>query len=60
MYHIEDNGQPLVSLGFIIGLDYKNPHRNLYQVTFTLAYNEINAVWKATHYLISIMTRKFR
>nr|CDP92458.1 Bm13945, isoform a [Brugia malayi] len=31
MYHIEDNGQPLVSLGLIIGLDYKNPHTNLYQ-----------------------------
>lgn len=33
MYHIEDNGQPLVSLGLIIGLDYKNPHTNLYQVS---------------------------
>uniref|UniRef100_A0A8R1Y352 Electron transfer flavoprotein-ubiquinone oxidoreductase n=1 Tax=Onchocerca volvulus TaxID=6282 RepID=A0A8R1Y352_ONCVO len=31
MYHINDNGQPLVSLGLIIGLDYKNPHINLYQ-----------------------------
>ncbi|TKR66881.1 hypothetical protein L596_023111 [Steinernema carpocapsae] len=26
LYHIEDNGQPLVSIGFVVALDYKNPH----------------------------------
>lgn len=43
MYHIKDGGQPLVSLGFIIGLDYKNPHTNLYQVMCCLIY-EVNVV----------------
>jgi len=28
LYHIEDNGQPLVSVGFIVALDYKNPYTN--------------------------------
>ncbi|VDN43201.1 unnamed protein product [Gongylonema pulchrum] len=32
MYHMEYEGQPLVSLGLIIGLDYKDPYINLYQV----------------------------
>ncbi|KAK6100843.1 Electron transfer flavoprotein-ubiquinone oxidoreductase family protein [Brugia pahangi] len=40
MYHIEDNGQPLVSLGLIIGLDYKNPHTNLYQTSLFHKMNE--------------------
>ena len=31
LYHIEDNGQPLVSLGFIVALDYRNPYLNPYQ-----------------------------
>ncbi|CAJ0573965.1 unnamed protein product, partial [Mesorhabditis spiculigera] len=31
LYHIEDNGQPLVSIGFIVALDYKNPYMNPYQ-----------------------------
>ncbi|KAL3068037.1 hypothetical protein niasHT_038027 [Heterodera trifolii] len=28
LYHLEDNGQPLVSVGFIVALDYKNPFLN--------------------------------
>ncbi|CAJ0578878.1 unnamed protein product, partial [Mesorhabditis spiculigera] len=31
LYHLEDNGQPLVALGFILALDYKNPYLNPYQ-----------------------------
>lgn len=31
MYHLEDDGQPLVSIGFVIGLDYKNPYLNPYK-----------------------------
>uniref|UniRef100_A0A915P249 Electron transfer flavoprotein-ubiquinone oxidoreductase n=1 Tax=Meloidogyne floridensis TaxID=298350 RepID=A0A915P249_9BILA len=34
LYHIEDNGQPLVSIGFL-GLDYKNPYLNPFK-TFQL------------------------
>ncbi|KAK0418969.1 hypothetical protein QR680_013880 [Steinernema hermaphroditum] len=30
LYHIEDDGQPLVSVGFVIALDYKNPYINTY------------------------------
>lgn len=48
MYHMEYKGQPLVSLGLIIGLDYKNPYTNLYQVlavkhvkTFTNHFQQI-------------------
>ncbi|KAI6196522.1 hypothetical protein M3Y94_01119300 [Aphelenchoides besseyi] len=26
LYHIEDNGQPLVAVGFVVALDYKNPY----------------------------------
>lgn len=25
MYHIEDNGQPLCAIGFVVALDYHNP-----------------------------------
>lgn len=32
MYHIEDNGQPLVAVGFVVALDYRNPYINPYQV----------------------------
>uniref|UniRef100_A0A914M187 Electron transfer flavoprotein-ubiquinone oxidoreductase n=2 Tax=Meloidogyne incognita group TaxID=654580 RepID=A0A914M187_MELIC len=35
LYHIEDNGQPLVSIGFVLGLDYKNPYLNPFK-TFQL------------------------
>jgi len=28
LYHIEDGGQPLVSVGFVVALDYKNPYLN--------------------------------
>ncbi|VDN07082.1 unnamed protein product, partial [Thelazia callipaeda] len=31
MYHIEDKGDSLVSLGFVINLNYKNPYINLYE-----------------------------
>ena len=31
MYHIEEDGQKLISLGFVIGLDYKNPHLNTFE-----------------------------
>uniref|UniRef100_A0A914CFN7 Electron transfer flavoprotein-ubiquinone oxidoreductase n=1 Tax=Acrobeloides nanus TaxID=290746 RepID=A0A914CFN7_9BILA len=31
LYHIEDNGQPLVAIGFIIGLDYKDPYINTFR-----------------------------
>uniref|UniRef100_A0AAF5DCE5 Electron transfer flavoprotein-ubiquinone oxidoreductase n=1 Tax=Strongyloides stercoralis TaxID=6248 RepID=A0AAF5DCE5_STRER len=31
LYHIEDNGAPLVSLGFILALDYRNPYLSPYQ-----------------------------
>jgi electron-transferring-flavoprotein dehydrogenase len=31
LYHIEDQGQPLVAIGFIVALDYKNPYFNPYQ-----------------------------
>ncbi|KHN78161.1 Electron transfer flavoprotein-ubiquinone oxidoreductase, mitochondrial [Toxocara canis] len=31
MYHIEDNGQPLVAIGFVVALDYKDPYINPYQ-----------------------------
>uniref|UniRef100_A0A0N4ZM92 Electron transfer flavoprotein-ubiquinone oxidoreductase n=1 Tax=Parastrongyloides trichosuri TaxID=131310 RepID=A0A0N4ZM92_PARTI len=31
LYHIDDNGSPLVSLGFILALDYNNPYLNPYQ-----------------------------
>uniref|UniRef100_A0A1I7ZGC6 Electron transfer flavoprotein-ubiquinone oxidoreductase n=1 Tax=Steinernema glaseri TaxID=37863 RepID=A0A1I7ZGC6_9BILA len=30
LYHIEDEGQPLVSVGFVLALDYKNPYINTY------------------------------
>lgn len=31
MYHFEDKGQPLIALGLIIGLDYKDPYINLFK-----------------------------
>lgn len=31
LYHINDNGQALVSIGFIVALDYRNPYLNPYQ-----------------------------
>lgn len=31
MYHIDDNGQPLVALGLVVALDYRNPYLNPYQ-----------------------------
>ncbi|CAJ0941805.1 unnamed protein product, partial [Mesorhabditis belari] len=30
LYHIEDEGQPLVAVGFVVALDYKNPNMNPY------------------------------
>ncbi|KAF7638421.1 FAD_binding_2 domain-containing protein [Meloidogyne graminicola] len=35
LYHLEDNGQLLVSIGFVIGLDYSNPYLNPFK-TFQL------------------------
>uniref|UniRef100_A0A0N5BMW8 Electron transfer flavoprotein-ubiquinone oxidoreductase n=1 Tax=Strongyloides papillosus TaxID=174720 RepID=A0A0N5BMW8_STREA len=32
LYHIDDNGTPLVSLGFIVALDYRNPYISPYQM----------------------------
>lgn len=32
LYHIEDGGQPLVALGFVVALDYKNPYLHPYKV----------------------------
>jgi len=31
MYHIEEDGEPLIALGFVIGLDYKNPYINTFE-----------------------------
>ncbi|CAI5444661.1 unnamed protein product [Caenorhabditis angaria] len=31
LYHIEDEGQPLVSVGFVVALDYSNPNMNPYK-----------------------------
>merc|ERR1711881_413067 len=31
LYHILDDGEPLVALGFVIGLDYKNPYLNTFK-----------------------------
>ncbi|MFH4979132.1 hypothetical protein AB6A40_005841 [Gnathostoma spinigerum] len=31
MYHIEDKGQPLVAVGFVVALDYRNPYISPYQ-----------------------------
>ncbi|CAI2348054.1 unnamed protein product [Caenorhabditis sp. 36 PRJEB53466] len=31
LYHIEDAGQPLVSVGFVVALDYSNPYMNPYK-----------------------------
>ncbi|CAF1252117.1 unnamed protein product [Rotaria sordida] len=31
MYHILDNDQPLILVGYVVGLDYKNPYLNPYQ-----------------------------
>ncbi|KAI1712179.1 electron transfer flavoprotein-ubiquinone oxidoreductase, 4Fe-4S domain-containing protein [Ditylenchus destructor] len=31
LYHIEDGGQPLVSVGFVLALDYSNPYLNPFQ-----------------------------
>ncbi|CAI4232495.1 unnamed protein product [Auanema sp. JU1783] len=31
LYHIEDEGLPLVSIGFVVALDYKNPYMNPYK-----------------------------
>merc|ERR1712178_520468 len=31
LYHIEDDGEPLVALGFVIGLDYSNPYLNTFR-----------------------------
>ncbi|CAB3402175.1 unnamed protein product [Caenorhabditis bovis] len=31
LYHIEDEGLPLVSVGFVVALDYANPHTNPYK-----------------------------
>jgi flavin-dependent dehydrogenase len=32
LYHIEDGGQPLAAVGFVIALDYKNPYLNPFKV----------------------------
>lgn len=32
LYHIEDGGQPLVAVGFVVALDYKNPYLNPFRV----------------------------
>lgn len=34
LYHIEDGGQPLAAVGFVVALDYKNPHLNPFKVRF--------------------------
>ena len=31
LYHLNDNGQTLVSIGLIVGLDYSNPYLNPYE-----------------------------
>ena len=31
VYHIEEDGEPLVALGFVIGLDYANPYLNTFE-----------------------------
>ena len=31
MYHVLDNDQPLILVGFVIALDYDNPYMNPYQ-----------------------------
>ncbi|CAD6190287.1 unnamed protein product [Caenorhabditis auriculariae] len=31
LYHLEDDGQPLVAIGFVMALDYKNPYMNPYK-----------------------------
>lgn len=31
LYHLDGEGQPLVSLGFVIGLDYTNPYLSPFQ-----------------------------
>ncbi|XP_003377314.1 electron-transferring-flavoprotein dehydrogenase [Trichinella spiralis] len=31
LYHLDDNGQPLCSLGIVVALDYKNTYLNPYQ-----------------------------
>lgn len=32
MYHLEDGGRRLISIGYVVGLDYKNPYLNPYKV----------------------------
>uniref|UniRef100_A0A0N5ANV9 Electron transfer flavoprotein-ubiquinone oxidoreductase n=1 Tax=Syphacia muris TaxID=451379 RepID=A0A0N5ANV9_9BILA len=32
LYHLEDGGKPLVSVGYVVGLSYKNPYLNPYEV----------------------------
>lgn len=32
MYHIEDEGRPLVAVGYVVALDYKSPYLTPYQV----------------------------
>lgn len=32
LYHIEDNGRPLVSVGYVVGLDYRDPYINPYEI----------------------------
>ncbi len=31
LYHLVDNGQPLVSIGYVVALDYTNPYMNPYR-----------------------------
>ena len=31
MYHLEEDGQPLVTVGLVVGLDYANPYINPYR-----------------------------
>lgn len=32
LYHLEDKGKNLVSLGYVVALGYRNPYLNPYQV----------------------------
>ena len=31
MYHLKENDKTMVSIGYVVGLDYQNPYLNPYQ-----------------------------
>lgn len=43
LYHLEDEGKPLVSIGYVVALDYKNPYLNPYLTFQTFKHHPLIA-----------------